>query len=170
MKKTALTMYKGLPLDDFSNIAIGIQRILVATDGSDAAITATEYAIAMAKALDASLKAIFVDAEDYDLIYPDGPPDINLFNPYTPSTAGLKVAQLLASKNNVECDTEVIMTNNVVQAIVEAAEAYSADLIIVGHKERSGLKRFTEKSVAEAVVRNSHVPTLILRSDRSGFF
>ncbi len=47
--------------------------------------------------------------------------------------------------------------------ILRQAEAWRADLVVVGHGDPSGLERFLLGSVAERVVRYAHAPVLVAR-------
>jgi nucleotide-binding universal stress UspA family protein len=44
-----------------------------------------------------------------------------------------------------------------------AAEAYGADLLVIGTHGRQGLNRWLSGSVAEDVVRNAGMPVLVIR-------
>jgi nucleotide-binding universal stress UspA family protein len=52
-------------------------------------------------------------------------------------------------------------------AIVDAAAATRAELIVMSTHGRSGLNRLVLGSVAESVLRATHVPILLLRPDRA---
>ncbi len=47
-------------------------------------------------------------------------------------------------------------------SILKCASEYNADLIVVGTHNRTGLDRFFMGSVAEHVVRHSHLPVLVV--------
>ncbi|MCL6472157.1 MAG: universal stress protein [Firmicutes bacterium] len=131
-----------------NNIDIKIRKILLATDGSIPAIEATQYAVALAKIMGARIKAIFVDSS--------GEKEIR------PSAAGLAVAQLYAEENGIICETNIV-NGQVAKTIIETAHDYGADLIIVGNTGRTGIRRLSMGSVAEAVVKNSQIPVLVLK-------
>ncbi len=46
--------------------------------------------------------------------------------------------------------------------IIHCAEEFGADLIVIGTHNRSGIGRLLMGSVAEHVVRHSHVPVLVV--------
>jgi nucleotide-binding universal stress UspA family protein len=54
------------------------------------------------------------------------------------------------------------------ESIVEAAEAESADMIVVGSHGRKGIGRFLLGSVSEHVVRHAQVPVLVVRPTEPG--
>lgn len=69
----------------------------------------------------------------------------------------------LAGCSDVEL--EVVRHDNPGVALVETADAKSADLIIVGSHGRTGFRRVLLGSVAERVVRLAHCAVLVVRSD-----
>jgi len=150
-------------LDSITELNTSINRILLATDGSSPAMLATQYAVALAKTLGASLKAIFVAASE-DAINTEVILDRESFKETRPSAAGLEVVKLYAKKNNIDCITEVVR-GSVATTIIEEAEKFSADIIIVGNTGRTGLKRLALGSVAEEVVKNSSIPVLVLKAN-----
>ncbi|MHB8842683.1 MAG: universal stress protein [Candidatus Aquicultor sp.] len=152
----------GISLDDISELNTNIKRIILATDGSDASILATKYAVALAKVMNASITAIYVEPSE-DGNSPEGIIDRDALKEIRPTAAGLDVVRLYADKNNVEYKS-VIRKGNVAMRIIEAAEEYWADVIIVGNTARSGLRRIALGSIAETVVKNSTIPILVLKS------
>ncbi len=149
-------------LKSLKNVDVQIKKILLATDGSIPAIQATEYSVALAKVMGAKIKAVFVESDDG--IFTDGIIDKESLKESHPSSAGLEVAQLYAKKNNVVCET-VVIRGSIVKAIIKAAEDYGANIIIVGNTGRTGLRRVALGSVAEAVVKNSRIPVLVLKAN-----
>ncbi|MBK0378026.1 universal stress protein [Mucilaginibacter segetis] len=47
-------------------------------------------------------------------------------------------------------------------SIISCSKEFGADLIIIGTHNRSGIDRLLMGSVAESVVRNSHIPVLVV--------
>ncbi|MFA7249488.1 MAG: universal stress protein [Dehalococcoidia bacterium] len=62
----------------------------------------------------------------------------------------------------LDCGVHVIASDSAAEAIVEQARTLDADAIIIGTHGRSGLRRVLMGSVAEAVLRNSPVPVLMV--------
>jgi nucleotide-binding universal stress UspA family protein len=52
----------------------------------------------------------------------------------------------------------------VVDAILQCVDEHRADLLVVGTHGRTGLARALQGSIAEGVLRHSHVPVLIART------
>lgn len=57
---------------------------------------------------------------------------------------------------------EVVPDGFVAHAILDAAERFGADLIVMGTHGRTGLQRVLLGSVAEAVLRRSRVPVMVV--------
>jgi nucleotide-binding universal stress UspA family protein len=70
------------------------------------------------------------------------------------------VADLTARYSNVE--THMVEGGAADQALL-LAQRLEADLIVMGTHGRTGFRRLTVGSVAERVVRSSHVPVWIVR-------
>lgn len=51
------------------------------------------------------------------------------------------------------------------QEIERRAEQHSADLIVVGHREISRVRRWLEGSTSETLVRSSHISVLVVHDD-----
>lgn len=62
---------------------------------------------------------------------------------------------------DLEVETEVAIAGDAAGTIISHAEAEGADLIVVGTHGRSGVRRALMGSVAESVVRASHIPVLV---------
>ena len=56
---------------DIDDVCLDVDRILLATDGSEPSVLATQYAVTLAKTFDASVKAIYVDTGAEALEYPE---------------------------------------------------------------------------------------------------
>jgi nucleotide-binding universal stress UspA family protein len=137
--------------------------ILVPTDGSAAAETATETALGLARRFDASLHAInVVEVDDY-------PADIE-------SAAAEELTgrgqETLATLGDRAADAGVTATTRVVetdcpthQAIIDYAVDHDADLVVMGTHGRTGLNRLVLGSVTERTLRTSPVPVLTVHED-----
>jgi len=60
----------------------------------------------------------------------------------------------------LEVDTEVLASANVAAAIADFADSHGVDLIALSTHGYSGLRRLVMGSVAEEIIRRSHVPIL----------
>jgi nucleotide-binding universal stress UspA family protein len=72
--------------------------------------------------------------------------------------------KLKATESNVSVGTDVVVsTNSVVKTIVEYAEEKNIDLIVIGSKGMSGLKRMLLGSIASGVVTYAECPVLVVK-------
>ena len=145
---------------------IPLKKIIVPLDGSDWSFRAAKYAIKIAKMANAEI--IFIHA----VVNP----------PYgDPRSAGIMItayikeaeelAELwyvkagnMASDAGVKFMAETILdVASAADSIVNYAESKKADLIVIGTKGRTGLKRLLLGSVATGVVTHANCPVLITR-------
>lgn len=76
----------------------------------------------------------------------------------------LEKARRIAKENDVDADTRLQTTHgNPAQAIVKVAEEHKFDLIVVGAKGHSLLRKLTVGSVCDAVLHNAPCPVLVIR-------
>ena len=138
-----------------------IETILVATDGSPASSAAADEAIDLAGRLQARLIVINVV----------NVPEVAAASAMFPGTAVAAREEADAIARAVVDDamragvaaTYLTWEGQPGEAIVAAAEAESADLVVVGTHGRSVIGRLLLGSVSEYVVRHSRVPVLVVR-------
>ena len=151
---------------------INIKKILVAVDGSKPSLNAGNEAIDVAKKHQAELIALYVVPSDirYDQIDDVETPGIP--RPVkgivmTAMQGGQKYVdevKLKATESNVSVGTDVVIsTNSVVKTIVEYAEEKNIDLIVIGSRGMSGLKRMLLGSIASGVVTYAECPVLVIK-------
>lgn len=132
-----------------------VEKILVATDGSDAAKRAVELAVDMAYRFDAALIALVVKPPR-----PGYPVEVEgLDRPYR---EGLEYAEHVASEHNVPFE-RLQETGDPAEEIVKASEEVEADLVVVGGTSKKGISRLMLGSVAEKVVKESKVPVTVAK-------
>jgi nucleotide-binding universal stress UspA family protein len=143
-------------------------RILVAVDLSDESVAALKTARALADARGAALAVVHVLASIGDV------------QPFFPQSYGINATNLLELERlagealerrvaEVEgcSDVERFVELGAPYAeIVRRAEAWSADLVVVGSRGRTGISRAMLGSVAEHVVRAAHCAVLVARPAR----
>jgi len=138
-------------------------EILVPTDGSAAAGTATETALDLAQRFDASLHAINVVELD------KSPADVE-------SEIAEEITQrgeeTLATLRDQAADVGVSATTHVIETaepihrtIIDYARDHDVDLIVMGTHGRTGLNRLVLGSVTERTLRTSPVPVLTVHED-----
>jgi nucleotide-binding universal stress UspA family protein len=69
-----------------------------------------------------------------------------------------------ASEKNVKVKTDVVIgISSVVKEIIQYAEKNRVDMIVMGSRGLSGIKKMLLGSVADGVLRYSHCPVLVTK-------
>jgi nucleotide-binding universal stress UspA family protein len=138
-------------------------KILVGIDGSEHSMKAADYAISLTRVYGSELIALNVITSDVDITTSAASPRMEEIE---------KASQEYFNKIRHEADnlvkgiklrTELIISSSVVGGIVEFAEKENIDLIVVGTKGRSGLKKLLLGSVASGIVNYAHCPVMIIK-------
>lgn len=147
------------------------KRILVATDGSKTSQLALEEALKLAQGEQTRLRLVHVI--DSPLGYADAW--------YAAVTADLEAIQrawrragqdilaqaaTVARGAGIEAETALLETDGrrVSRAIVDEADRWGAEVIVIGSHGRRGLEQLLLGSVAEGVARSAPVPVLLVRA------
>jgi nucleotide-binding universal stress UspA family protein len=146
-----------------------LERLLVATDTSRASEVAVNQAAALAAHLEAELVLMYVGtgpehARDLPAVFATSAEMERLSEEMFRHDR--RVIDTLASSAS-ELGVKVVqhvVSGEPALAICEAARDLEADLIVTGTHGRTGIDRFLIGSVAERVVRSSHVPVMVARS------
>jgi nucleotide-binding universal stress UspA family protein len=150
----------------FNNRKIHIKKILVPIDGSECSLKAAKYAIKLAKDENAQLFCIHViGSVPYG--YASSPPAIDqYFKDLEEKVQSWfeKVRDMAKSEGVLELKTEIFTdVKSILASIIDYATNKDIDLIVIGTKGRTGLKRFLIGSVANGVVQHAHCPVLLVR-------
>lgn len=144
------------------------RRILVAVDGSPASMKGLREAIRLAKDGRAQLFLLHVVNEFYAFANLDGvAPGVDLVPALREGGQRiLAKAKAAAEKEGLRAKTLLRETlgGPAADSIVRDARRQRADLIVLGTHGRRGLRRLVLGSDAEAVVRSSPVPVLLVRA------
>ncbi|MFC6727613.1 universal stress protein [Natronoarchaeum mannanilyticum] len=138
--------------------------VLLATDGSDAADRAAERAIDLAATYGAALHAIYVietrTAYDNAIVDPEEV-EANL------RSEGSEILDAVAERAAAAgVDAETAIEEGVPDEVIETyADERGADVIVLGRRGRSGLRRALLGSTTDALVRTSPVPVLVVGDD-----
>lgn len=140
-------------------------RILVPTDGSAEGEHALEYAIELARAHDAKIRAVYVvNAASYGGLPMETAWDgINDALREEGETAVERVRELAPADVTVET---VVLEGSPSKVIVDEAAPENCDLVVMGTHGRGGIDRLLLGSVAERVVRRAPVPVLTVHLDQ----
>jgi nucleotide-binding universal stress UspA family protein len=143
------------------------RRILAPVDGSEASDAGLREAVALARDQKAELRIVhvldqyalateMVTAADYQSLHAEL---------QAQGEAVLARARQLAKKRSVPCETLLRESTErrVAETIVTEALAWPCDLIVMGTHGRRGLHHAVLGSSAEAVLRHSPVPVLLVR-------
>jgi len=149
-------------LEDIQDVCLDFDQILLATDGSEPAIIATQYAVTLAKTYGASILAIYVDDGVDALELPEEIESDDSWEGYHPSVKGLAVAKVMAERNGVPVTAKIIR-GGVAKQIIKVAIDIKADIIVLGETGRTGLKRLGMGSIAETVIRGSETPVFVIK-------
>jgi nucleotide-binding universal stress UspA family protein len=151
---------------------ITIRKILVAVDGSKPSLDASEQAISLAAKYEADLIAVHVVSPgvryDYleDVITPGLPASLKevIVLAMEKGQKYLDEVKQKASESKLEVQTEVLIgATSVVKEIVEYAAEHKIDLIVIGTRGISGIKRMLLGSTASGVLSYAHCPVLIVK-------
>jgi nucleotide-binding universal stress UspA family protein len=145
--------------DSDNNSAIRIRKILVPIDGSEFSLHAAKYAIKIAKDENAQIiciHALSTTVLEYARYHVDLKKEAeSWFN---------TIKDIAKTSSVSEVKTEILMdVHSVVESIVDYATRENIDLIVIGTRGRTGLKRFWIGSVANDVVRYAHCSVLLVR-------
>ncbi|MFC0397304.1 universal stress protein [Paraburkholderia rhizosphaerae] len=145
------------------------KRILVALDGSRCARRALDEAIAIAARAHAVVEAVSVVSHGLTLVDIDSgfvEEHVVETASYKEAAAALEEAEQQFREHDVTGTARMIDSNGstVAEVLTLAAESCGADLIVMGVHGRRGLKRLLMGSVAEAVLRATNRPVLLVRA------
>jgi nucleotide-binding universal stress UspA family protein len=142
-----------------------IKHILVATDLSPEAMSGIPAVADLARSVEARITLLHV--VEVFAARPHGAP---LAPPVSPAenTAAMESARTRLEERraaygaDVDIEVKLVTGGDAAEEITAYAVAHAADLIAVTTHGRTGLKRLALGSVAEAVIRHSRVPVLVL--------
>lgn len=141
-------------------------NVLVAIDGSESARAAAQVAVEMAARDRARLTAVNVLHLPATGIHPFTPAGYSeiIEEQKKDSRKWLGEISKMAEEAGVELKTEVLDgAEGIAAAIVGYAESKKIDLIVMGTRGRSSLKRMLLGSVAQGVVTYAPCPVIVIR-------
>lgn len=136
---------------------MNLKHLLVATDFSEDADRAVDYAVGLAQELKASLTLMTAT-------YLGDTPEVHMG--YIEKARTEDQQKLEAARQRVEqagvAASALAEYGSPAQRIVETAQKEGADLIVMGTHGRTGLRQMLIGSVAERVVRHATCPVLVV--------
>lgn len=149
------------------------QKILVGIDGSDKSLEAADYSISIAKNTNAQLIILNVletepwyygkrayewgSAEELHKVYENEKAEIQKI---------LDEIKEKAKTLGIQSKTKILMIPRIegtINPILKYAEDEGIDLIVVGTRGRTGIKRMLLGSVASGVVAFAHCPVMVVK-------
>lgn len=154
-----------------------LSRILIALDGSEQSMRAVDLAISIARKHDAELVALYVFFSQLGYAYSsylsklEDSPSIAAIVNSAKEEAGhwfeainKKIANSDKNEHHIRLKSEVIVTStSVPAAIIDYASKNKVNLIVIGTRGRSGIKKVLLGSVAQEVIRESRCPVLVAK-------
>ena len=147
-----------------------MKTILVAVDFSDASVAAVEQALVLAAAFDSKVVALHVihDPAEAPGFYSSKKAGKKVYRNMEEAAAKMMTAFVekhFAKWKKVEARVRPGIPGD---EIVRQAEEEKADLVVIGTRGHSGLKRLLLGSVADRVIRSCPCPVLSIHGDDAG--
>jgi nucleotide-binding universal stress UspA family protein len=152
-------------------MTIGISKIMVGIDGSKESINAADYAIAIAKRHHAELIAVNVLTSDIGYAYSspgvESPPltirEIILLAQDEVKKWFDDIKEK-ADKSGIQFRSEIIMAKkSTVSTMLDYAKEQNINMITVGTRGRSGIKKMLLGSIASGLVTYASCPVLVVK-------
>ncbi|MEW5726845.1 MAG: universal stress protein [Pseudomonadota bacterium] len=137
-----------------------LQRVLVATDGSEYSVGAVQVAIAMCVKGGASLTAMtaVISAGDLDgTVAADAQAELE-----ARASAVVDEVQAQAMRSGIECDKVVRFGDDPYQEILAESEHVNADMIVVGRRGKRGLARLMLGDATLKVIGNAKCSVMVV--------
>ena len=155
-----------MPTDRDINCKIQIRKILVPIDGSECSLNAAMYAVKLTEHEDAQLFCIHVMV-GVPYGYESSPYAIDQYFKDLQEKAQSwfkKVREMARNEDIAEPNTEIFTdVKSIIESIIDYATSKDIDLIVIGTRGITGLKRFLTGSVANGVVQHAHCSVMIVR-------
>lgn len=138
------------------------KKILIGIDDSKHAEHAAQCGFELAKLIGAEvalahvIEPIVLPDNEIGMTYP-----LDMMDAQTEASK-LIIAQTIANFAGDQEVTRFLEIGRPTDLIIEFAEQFQADLIVVGTHSRTGLNRFLMGSVAEHIMRHSPVPVMVI--------
>lgn len=141
-----------------------IKKILCALDLSQHSALVAEYAVALAKAFDAEVLAVYAAPALTQYVGFHVPPS-SIENFVGEIVAGAEQTMqefVAANFQGVKAEGKVV-NGYAAEEILNMAENVGADLLVMGTHGRKGIDRILFGSVAEKIVKSSPIPVMTVR-------
>ncbi|MDY0388819.1 MAG: universal stress protein [Methanolobus sp.] len=145
-------------------MTVKINKIVVATDGSENSKNAVEWGVAMAKVNNAELTAVYVIPDSGATLAMRGEMWAKGLRDHLHEEGNKAVKYVIdaGEKEGVKVGAKIIENKSSADGITDFARENDADIIIIGTKGKTGLEHIMLGSVAENVVRYSKKKVLVV--------
>jgi nucleotide-binding universal stress UspA family protein len=155
--------------DDYNDENVPLRKILVPLDGSEWSFRAAKYAIRIAKMSGAEIVCVHAVVSLPSTAYAS--PHAGVLIPQYIEEAKKEAQKLYDEVNTIAEKAGVVKLSaetildvfSVADAIISYAEKNNVDLIIIGTKGKTGLKKVLLGSVASGVISHAKCPVLVVR-------
>ncbi len=143
-------------------------KILIAVDASTYSQQAAKYGMALAKSLNAQVALIHVDEYPAvaniagDPIMGDQLIVIPELAEIQKESANQLLKQIIADYANGLTVIQIVKNGDIKTEILETANTWPANIIVMGTHGRKGLDHFLLGSMAESITRNANCPVFIV--------
>jgi len=136
-----------------------INNILIAIDGSDSSLNAANYAIKLAKQIDAQLEIVYI------IKFARGNIDAGIFPTDVEEYEKERAKQLI--KKIKENHTDIIIHDFEIvgkpsKEINKVIKELDIDLLIIGHHAYKSIKKILNRSVEKNLLKHLKIPLLII--------
>ncbi|MGI4721329.1 MAG: universal stress protein [Janthinobacterium lividum] len=146
-----------------------IERVCIATDGSDLAVRAAQMGALLARSGAGYIVAVSVaqpcfSMRDSAAAMPDA--QAELTRAREAALAHVDTVARIAGSNGISCEVVTPLSTAPGPEIIRVAQEYGCDLIVMGTHGPNDANKLFAGSVAQHVLANSHIPVLLLRDPR----
>jgi len=148
---------------------IEIKNILVPIDGSEYSVHAAQYATRIARNEKAQLFCIHVVTPKipYGYATPAASPTKSRYHDDIKNKVESwfdNVRNMAKDEGIFDIKTDIFIdVKSIIESIIDYATTKNIDLIVIGTRGRTGLKRFFMGSVAHGVIQHAHCSVLLVR-------
>ena len=141
--------------------------IMAPTDGSDAELPALEVAVKLARKLDAELRLVRVETPPVVVDPHSGPGVLEQTEESLAEARRVREKKLEALATQLRSRgariVSTLESGRVEQTLRDYANRIGVDLIVMSSHARGGLQRINFGSVTDYLIRNTDIPTLVVR-------
>lgn len=148
-----------------------LERVCIATDGSDLAVRAAQMGALLARSGAGRIVAVSVAQPSFSLPDDGAVPALDAVQreferAHRAALAHVATIERIAHAGGVSCDSATPLASSPGPEIVRLAQAQGCDLIVMGTHGPNDANRLFAGSVAQYVLANSPIPVLLLRDPR----